>query len=247
MIGVTTHTVIFCRNNEDNQKACVEDETACLGTESILGSEGNQLSDILDNEHLACPLRVLSWVFIIFIVRGWCMTPNMLRIETKICMLEKWSFAGIDSSDYCKNDGNDACEWLSGLWIHHWQRAAPTGVFQQLCSGIVCQSGGGGVVVGGGDDTRQADVEAHAAGADLDDPPHALFNGRALSLNASDGEGSAGCACTCMPLADARRALPVAIWSWKRLSGSSTPAVIQGNDIVSICIMNSRSELGNWA
>ncbi len=96
---------------------------------------------------------------------------------------------------------------------------------------------------------RQAAVKAHAAGADLGDLPHALFKGRALSLNASSGEGGAGCACTCMLLADARRALPVSIWSGRRRSGSSTPAAIQleGNAIVSIAIMNSRSRLGNRA
>jgi hypothetical protein len=91
----------------------------------------------------------------------------------------------------------------------------------------------------------QAAVEAHAAGADPDDLPHALFNGRALRFNASSAEGCAGCASTCMPMADARRALPVSIWTGRRLSGSSNLATIQGNAIVSICIMNSRSELGN--
>ncbi len=94
---------------------------------------------------------------------------------------------------------------------------------------------------------RLAAVEAHAAGADHDDLPRALFNGQARRLNASTGKGCAGCACTCMPMADARRALPVSIWIGRRLSGSSTLSTIQGNAIISICIMNSRSELGNRA
>jgi hypothetical protein len=68
---------------------------------------------------------------------------------------------------------------------------------------------------------RQAAVEAHAAGADLDYLPHALFNGRAFRFNASSAEGRAGCASTCKPMVDARLALPVSIWTGRRLSGSS--------------------------
>ncbi len=48
---------------------------------------------------------------------------------------------------------------------------------------------------------RQAAVEAHATGADLDHLPRALFNGQARRLNAGTGKGCAGCACTCMPMA----------------------------------------------
>ena len=37
MITITMYKVGFCRNIEDNREAGVEDETACLGAELVLG------------------------------------------------------------------------------------------------------------------------------------------------------------------------------------------------------------------
>jgi hypothetical protein len=94
---------------------------------------------------------------------------------------------------------------------------------------------------------QQAAVEAHAAGADLDYLPHALFNGRALCLKASSAaveRGEPAVLAQACPLL-MRDSLQVSIWTGLKLSGSSTPAAIQGNAIVSICIMNS--ELDNQA
>ena len=35
------YTVRLCGNIEDNRQAGIEDETACLGAEFVLGREGN--------------------------------------------------------------------------------------------------------------------------------------------------------------------------------------------------------------
>ncbi len=41
MMGVTMYTVRLCRNIEYNRQDGIEEETACLGAEFVLGREGN--------------------------------------------------------------------------------------------------------------------------------------------------------------------------------------------------------------
>jgi hypothetical protein len=88
-------------------------------------------------------------------------------------------------------DGYDACEWVSGLQVHHRGGADPPGVYQQRCTGHECRGGGvgGGAVAAATRGARQAHTDALMARADSGDLPHALFNGRALGLGGTGGEG----------------------------------------------------------
>ena len=80
-----------------------------------------------------------------------------------------------------------------GIWlqVHHRERAKPPGVYQQRCADHVCQAveGSDEVVAASTRGSRQAAIDAHVATGDPRDLPLALFNGRALGLGGTWGEG----------------------------------------------------------
>ena len=93
--------------------------------------------------------------------------------------------------------------------------------------------------------SRRAAIHAHVARCVPAGLPHDVFNGRALGLGGTRGEGRCLQGWQSLPLGYARLAQQVSVRPGRRLSGSATLAYMAGNAIVSICTQCSGFELGN--